>query len=736
MWGETSVDASGAEVRAARRPRQKKRSSDLLPHGASAIQLADAINDAMPVRPQDAREAIAWLPTIHGRAQPSSPLIAELSQDNGGVCLGPWGIETLELDPWQAVQFLCACAGKRVLRPGVILGSDVEFSVMAMRGAGELLARQQYVPDLIETNSGYEARWRHMPSGREREWLSRLAPAMPPVARALTLTAERPPAISAEAVLARFLDAVIDALVRESEPAAKSFESVHDQWLAALAGPHPEMRGEAARFAELRRQIREWQRPLSVAGTAPYRLCFRLEEPPNGGAWTVQYLLQAAADPSLLVSAAEVWKANGKRRFPGAGAREYLLSALGQAAGLCQRIKDSLKSPTPSGYEVDTAGAHEFLTQRAAALEESGFGVMLPAWWTRKGTKLRLTARAVVATPKMQAGTGISLETLVNFDWQAALGGEPLSRSELVALAKLKTPLVKVRGQWVEMNADEIRAALEFWKKKSAGAVTVRELVRMSLGAAAVPGGLPFDGVEAGGWVGELLDRLEGRRAFEELAAPSGFQGRLRPYQVRGYSWLDFLGRLGLGACLADDMGLGKTVQALAFIERQRSQGVELPFLLICPTSVVGNWQKEAQRFVPGLPVMVHHGTTRVRGDRFREEAARHALVLSSYALLHRDAAMLAEVTWGGVILDEAQNIRNPETKQARAARAAAGRLPHRAHGHAGREPRGRSVVACGVSQSRLARLADRVPAEHSIPWIRQLSYILGLPESSRYLIL
>src|SRR5581483_5914141 len=158
------------------------------------------------------------------------------------------------------------------------------------------------------------------------------------VARALTLTAERPPAISAEAVLARFLDAVIDELVRESEPAAKSFESVHDQWLAALAGPHPEMRGEAARFAELRRQIREWQRPLSVAGTAPYRLCFRLEEPPNGGAWTVQYLLQAAADPSLLVSAAEVWKASGRRRFPAAAARAHLLSALGRGGGVWQRV--------------------------------------------------------------------------------------------------------------------------------------------------------------------------------------------------------------------------------------------------------------------------------------------------------------------------------------------------------------------------------------------------------------
>ena len=153
----------------------------------------------------------------------------------------------------------------------------------------------------------------------------------------------------------------------------------------------------------------------------------------------------------------------------------------------------------------------------------------------------------------------------------------------------------------------------------------------------------------------------------------AGFSGVLRPYQVRGYSWLFYLRQRGLGACLADDMGLGKTIQTLALIQRDWEESVSgrawRPVLLVCPTSVVNNWQKEAARFVPGLPVMVHHGANRKRGLAFVKAGRNQAIVVSSYSLLQRDLEQLSKVDWAGIVLDEAQNIKNPETKQARAAR-------------------------------------------------------------------
>src|SRR5262249_33230898 len=160
----------------------------------------------------------------------------------------------------------------------------------------------------------------------------------------------------------------------------------------------------------------------------------------------------------------------------------------------------------------------------------------------------------------------------------------------------------------------------------------VRDVMQMALGRAEPPGGLDFGGVRADGWVGHLLDQLEGRASFEGLAPPTEFHGTLRPYQARGYSWLAVLPRWGLGACLDDDMGLGKTIQTLALLQldwhAKLGMDDRFPTLLVCPTSVMGNWQKEAERFTPELPVLIHHGVQRRRGDAFLKEAAVQALVV------------------------------------------------------------------------------------------------------------
>jgi SNF2 family DNA or RNA helicase len=520
---------------------------------------------------------------------------------------------------------------------------------------------------------------------------------MPAACRALTSNPEEPPATPAQSVLTAFLQMVVDALVRTAAAptalttiptrklrrSAPTFDSIHDQWLHALRSTDGVMDSTAGEVGQLAEQIRDWRRPIAVTA-APYRLCFRLEEPAgNGedetiavprGAWHVRYLLRAADDPSLLVPVGDVWNAKGRKaavlQRGGTDPREYLLSALGQAAGISPQIEESLKSPAPEGYALDAGGAHGFLTEKAWLLEQAGFDVLLPAWWTRKGTKLRLAVRAHVKSPKMQSSGALSLDELVKFDWHVALGDHTLTLEELEMLARLKAPLIKVRGQWVQVTGEEIQAALTFWTSKAAGSASLRVATQLALGAGQLPGGLAFDGVTASGWVEQFLAQLEGRTAFEELPPPADFHGTLRPYQVRGYSWLGFLRQWGLGACLADDMGLGKTVQTLALVQQDWKTRGPRPTLLICPMSVVGNWQKEAERFTPELPVLVHHGGQRIKGPAFRKAAEKHALVLSSYALLHRDFELFNEVKWAGVVLDEAQNIKNPETKQARAARA------------------------------------------------------------------
>jgi SNF2 family DNA or RNA helicase len=690
LWGETSTGSPGKATRKATRrigPARLLRSRFALEEDRLTEAVAAGVS-GFEIAKEQRQRWVAWLPSNEHGALPSSPLLTERPEDQGAVKVVPWEAPALVLTTEQAVAVLVAGIDRTTWAPGVVVGKTLTYWATVLRFAGALIARQQYLPGVVIEGNGttFRARWEPVLTGAERLQAEQFARSMPHACRALNRDAADPPQSAASPLLAEVLGTLVDHLVRTaakpSEKGPGRFTSLHDQWVHALRTPDGRMTGDPHELVRLAEQARQWRRPLEVAASAPFRLCLRLEEPEadsgkDAGRWRIAYLLQAIDDLSLLVPAEAAWKGRGREAAilgrDGFRPREYLLSALGQAATLCPRIEASLKSAAPAGYNLDAAGAHEFLSEKAGALEQAGFGVFLPAWWTRKGTKLRLAARAIVASPKLTSKAGLSLDAVLKFRWEVALGDQTLTLDELKALAKLKTPLVKVRGQWVELNAEEIQAALAFWKAKGEMSITAREAVQMALGAAKPPGSLAIAGVQASGWLADLLAQLEGASGFETLDPPEGFHGALRPYQARGFSWLGFLRGWGLGACLADDMGLGKTVQTLALIQREwesRPARQRRPTLLICPMSVVGNWHKEAARFTPELPVMVHHGLERARGADFKKRAAKHALVLSSYALLHRDFDLLKHVPWTALVLDEAQNIKNPQTKQAQAARA------------------------------------------------------------------
>lgn len=699
LWGEKSAEED-ARPSTSRRAKPKVIAPTLYPFDAGADGLFEALKEAaigFTTSAGNAKSVIAWLPTRGRNAIASSALIAEPPRSRAKTKLSAWAVTAFQLSIEQTVEFLCRCMGKRTLTTGIVVGADVAYWAEALRFAGSLVARQQYLPGVKINNSRYQATWEPVYVGTDAETLAGLAKRMPGVARAVEGHAEMsPPETPTTKLLKQFVTRSVDFMVRSAALGGSRrtrrrnsdtvFDSVHDAWLHALRAEDNAIEGDADELSQLASQILEWRRPVSVSAGSPFRLCFRLEEPQvteepanksrkaSTEKWHVRYLLQPHDDPSLIIPVDEVWKADDAQisalRRNGSNVREFALSSLGQAASISPHIAASLQATRPAGYSLDTTEAHEFLTQEAVALEQAGFGVMLPAWWTRKGTKTRLVVQARVKSPSMKGGGGISLESLVQFDWEVALGGKKLTLGELEALAQMKVSLVQVRGQWVELDATEIQAAVEFWKNHSVGNATVRDVIQMALGAKDAPSGFDFGGVKATGWVGKLLRQLDGRTEYAELESPKAFTGTLRAYQIRGYSWLAFLRQWGLGACLADDMGLGKTIQTLALNQRDWEAGNRRPVLLVCPTSVLNNWQKEAARFTPDLPVMVHHGPARSKGSAFKEEAERHAIVISSYGLLHRDVNFFKDVPWAGIVLDEAQNIKNPDTRQARAARS------------------------------------------------------------------
>src|SRR5215469_7267029 len=386
--------------------------------------------------------------------------------------------------------------------------------------------------------------------------------------------------------------------------------------------------------------------------------------------WRLEFLLQSVADPSLLIGAEQTWADDGtlSRWLP--RPQELLLGELGRASRVYPELAVGLRQPRPCALDLDADGAYRFLSVAAPALDEAGFGVLLPSWWNRR-RRLGLTASAHTQADGVVTKPGkFGKDQLVEFRWQLAVGDDTLTEEEIAALAQTKAPLVRVRGQWVAVDPDQLRRGLEFLARNQAGQVTAGEILRL---AAAHPEDsgipLPVTGVDADGWVGELLGgSVQNQLRF--MPVPDHFRARLRPYQERGLSWLAFLSAAGLGACLADDMGLGKTVQLLALeaVHRTENPG-EPPTLLLCPMSLVGNWQREAARFAPALRVYAHHGRERLRETELAGRLAETDLMVTTYATATRDIDELAGCEWRRVVLDEAQAVKNSRSQAARAVR-------------------------------------------------------------------
>lgn len=344
------------------------------------------------------------------------------------------------------------------------------------------------------------------------------------------------------------------------------------------------------------------------------------------------------------------------------------MADLGRASRLFPAIEESLKTAHPSGLLLDTAQAYTFLRESAPLLEQSGFGVLIPPWWqkpaARLGVKLKIKPKA---SPQTSSGL-LGLQGIISYDWTISVGDMTLGVEEFEKLVRLKLPLIQVRGQWVELHPEEVERAIAFFqKKRRVGTMTIGEALRTGLGQGLSEVGLPVSDIESEGWIRDLLAQLSDNDQITSIPPPAAFHGQLRPYQLKGVSWLAFLQRFGFGGCLADDMGLGKTLQLLAILlhaKENNSPAHRQPALVICPMSIVGNWERETQRFAPSLSVMIHHGHERLSGEAFVEEARRHDMVITTYALALRDREHLAALDWEYVVVDEAQNIKNESAKQ------------------------------------------------------------------------
>jgi SNF2 family DNA or RNA helicase len=658
-------------------------------------------------------EAVLSLPILSRIPLPARQTVIELKGKTG---IWDFKVDAIYLKTDQAIALLSAIPLRDYDLP-CRLGADMRFWNLAAKFVLHLISQHKFIPMLSkEESGGFFAFWEPVLDDlSDMDKLKELANAMPDSCRCVKSvsidisssptikkgkktsgnkkkTAKREislselPEMRPGQLMTDFLKSGIDSWVRSQ--AADNLiseipKSLKDKsiirWLKALAEDSgqfqsPELESGLEYLCE---SIAEWRNAGITASAKPekFRVCFRLESPKDGEQdWLLRYFLQAMDDLSLLVPADAVWRERRatlrylNREFE--SPQERLLVGLGIAARIFPPIERSLRYATPESCVLNTDEAYQFLSESSVLIQQSGFGVLAPTWWTDKRSYIR--AKVSISPPKTVSSGILSLDTLIQYDWQLALGDDKITPEELEHLAKLKIPLVQMRGEWVILRPEDIQAAMEFFKKgEQSGEMSLREAVKLSLNESPQLEGVEIDSVECPEWFKSFVDNLKGGK-LKRLRQPEEFTGKLRPYQLRGMSWLAFMRQWGLGACLADDMGLGKTIQVIAFMLREKKlqKDNSRPNLLICPTSVVGNWKREMERFAPILDVVIHHGSDRLSGEEFANSAMEYDLVITSYGLARRDAEDLVAVNWKGLILDEAQNIKNPSAKTAKVVRS------------------------------------------------------------------
>ncbi len=641
-----------------------------------------------PAADVDPFKAWAVLPGDGERPAPSLDLQAELDGDIVEPAeWGTWKVDAIDIiDPPAMLAALPRkdLDGDRRIR----IGHDLRFWGCLTEDLVTAVRHHEYLPAIFVSRAqskrprgrrrkkpdvNFEVGWELADSAMERI-LDRFERSMPAACAALRSGppaegADTPAVADSRSLLASFLAVGVMGLVRTAKvtkAVATSFGGSFPAQAIPAAGDSPD-RIDTITWS----QWKKWRDRIQRSSLdADERVCFRLVDAPSSApdAWRLEWLLTSRRDPSLQVPLSEFWGRDRLVRPSSRSVREVLLQ-LGQAARLYPKLWAGMDSDAPNEVALDRESALDFLKMQAPVLQGAGFRVIVPSWWTVTGQRrlrIRLTSKgqASASSGSQSPGT-LGFGSLVDFDAQAVLDGEPISRDEWERIVTAKKGLVQLRGEWMELQEDEMARLEEFWEGGDpTRQMTVAEVLREAASANGAEVVLEGD-------AGRLLARLRGDASLDLLDQPDGFVGTLRGYQVRGFSWLAYLEMLGFGACLADDMGLGKTVQVIAAIQRDRELHPDAgPTLLVAPTSVLGNWLREVRRFAPSLVTFLQHGPDRPRSEpEFRDSAMGADIVVASFAVARLDAGVLSKTRWRRLVVDESQYAKNPSAAVTKALR-------------------------------------------------------------------
>ena len=615
-------------------------------------------------------------------------------KDESKLDLYLWEVKGFRLSPLETIELLQILSLSSLQSNTDYLAGDIRFWSHIYRWGLDLIVRQKFLPGIevkkSRKNTAHYSVWQPIiDSEVDRVRLAKFTRALPEACLAYLDAEETEVDTTDEELILRSLAMMIDARLRtwiDYNP--NSFkETIVEPWLRSLSTtPYIDTNGRNVK--RLANALYNWTLPINEyvidrqhnLGANRYRVCFVLTPPVETAEdgkqndWTLNYYLQALDNSDAIVDSATIWQCAAE--FLTVGERtidnpqETLLKGLGLAARIYNPIKASLELSQPTSCTLDPIQVYEFIRAIVWQLRDNGLGVIVPPGLASDNSEQRLGIKMTASVPQ-KAGERLSLHSMLKYKLEIAVGDRTVSQRDFKKLLAQKSPIVEIDGQWIALQPADVKAAQAVLDKSNDKLdLSVEDALRLSTGDTKTLAKLPVVKFEPTGVLAGLLDNLSDDKSVEPISKIKNFKGELRPYQAKGVGWLSFLETWGLGACLADDMGLGKTIQLIGFLLYLQQQDLlSKPTLLICPTSVINNWEREVKKFAPKLNTLIHHGTQREQGKTFAKTVKNKQLVITSYSLVHRDLKTLSGIEWQGIVLDEAQNIKNPTAKQSRAVR-------------------------------------------------------------------
>ncbi|MEC4893930.1 MAG: DEAD/DEAH box helicase [Oscillatoria sp. PMC 1051.18] len=612
-----------------------------------------------------------------------------------------WKIEGFCFNSSEIYSFLQALPLGSFQATDAYVGAELRFWSQIQRWSLDLIARSKFLPGIYLDSQGNQIScWQPLlDSSVDQARLENFAKIMPGACRAYRpIKTEDNDSLNSQLELSQpkqlilsFLRSSLDTRLRNwlTTNTTSKNDSTLEQWLNSLSQTSANFEAEPTAVKRLEAAIANWTYPVKDYLVTPvsteveqnqFRVCLSLVPPTesevNWGQldWKLQYGLQAIDDPEFIIDANYIWQhpveqlTYQERTIE--QPQETLLKGLGLASRLYSAIEASLQAKQPQFCQLNPIEVYQFIRATAWQLEDNGLGVILPPGLGRGTSEKRLGVK-IHAKVAQKKGERLGLQSLLKYRLELAMGDRTISQQKFERMLAQKSPLVQVDGEWIALQPADVKAAENILASTNEKMnLSVEDALRLTQSKTETIAKLPVVGFEASGVLQELITNLGENKAVELIETPQGFKGELRPYQIRGVSWLSFLERWSLGACLADDMGLGKTPQLIAFLLNLKQQeALNKPTLVICPTSVLGNWEREVKKFAPTLSTVIHHGGGRNKGKTFAKQVKSKDLVLTSYPLVFRDEKTLSTIDWEGIVLDEAQNIKNPQAKQSQAAR-------------------------------------------------------------------